>query len=227
MPLEDQISPEPRCSWPQEAASLNRPYLESTRVPHCCDRNNESKKRWKTRTGKTQNKDIWLLKIIRWKLFFFLSKFALTSWKSCQLTVMSAHTFEVGLKKAVFSLHCVQKLIYRSWPWLLFCATAILENNGRKAWNLRGTESAVFHFFSSYSTENFPSLSKIALFLCPTGAINWCLSIPWPGNRAEFNWTHGDSCFVPHGARGAWQRKPRPPGDPAVTHWPPHGGIKA
>lgn len=115
---------------------------------------------------------------------------------------MSALPFEVGLKKAVFSLHCVQNLIYRSWPWLLFCATAILENNGRKAWNLRGTESAVFHFFCSYSTENFPSLSKIALFLCPTGAINWCLSIPWPGNRAEFNWTHGDSCFVPHGAGG-------------------------
>lgn len=119
---------------------------------------------------------------------------------------MSAPAFEVDLKKAVFSLHCVQNLIYRSWPWLLFCATAILENNGRKAWNLRGTESAVFHFFPVLIQRRIfffpPSLSKIALFLCPTGAINWCLSIPWPGDRAEFNWTHGDSCFVPHGARG-------------------------
>lgn len=142
---------------------------------------------------------------------------------------MSALAFEVDLKKAVFCLHCVQNLIYRSWPWLLFCATAILENNGRKAWNLRGTESAVFRFFScSYSTENFPSLSKIALFLCPTGAINWCLSIPWPGNRAEFNWTHGDSCFVPHGARGgglteeamaAW----RPRSDPLASSWRDQG----
>lgn len=185
MPLEDQISPEHWCSWPQETTSPNWPYLESTRVPHCCDKNNESKKRWETRARKTQNKDVWLLKIIRWKLFF--SIFALTSWKYCQLMPTSALAFEVDLKKDVFSLHCVQNLIYRSWPWLLFCATAILENNGRKAWNLRGTESAVFHFFCSYSTENFPSPSKIALFLCPTGAINWCLSIPWPGNRAEFN----------------------------------------
>lgn len=44
MPLEDQISPELCCSWPQEATSLNWLYLESTWVPHCCDKNNESKK---------------------------------------------------------------------------------------------------------------------------------------------------------------------------------------
>lgn len=145
---------------------------------------------------------------------------------------MSAPAFEVDLKKAVFSLHCVQNLIYRSWPWLLFCATAILENNGRKAWNLRGTESAVFHFFPVLIQRRIfffpPSLSKIALFLCPTGAINWCLSIPWPGDRAEFNWTHGDSCFVPHGARGgglteeataAW----RPRRDPLASSWRDQG----
>lgn len=93
-------------------------------------------------------------------------------------------------KRPVFSLHCAPKLIYRSWPRLLFCATAILENNGRKARNLRGTESAVFHFFFLsvlIQQRIFPSPSKMALFLCPTGAINWCLSIPRPGIRAGFN----------------------------------------
>lgn len=76
------------------------------------------------------------------------SIFALTSWKSGHLTLMPWLAFEVRFKKkALFSAHCVQNLIYRSWPWLLFCATTTLENNGRKAWNLRGTESALFHFF--------------------------------------------------------------------------------
>lgn len=125
------------------------------------------------------------------------------------------------LKKGpVFSLHCAHKLIYRSWPRLLFCATAILENNGRKARNLRGTESAVFHFFFLsvlIQQRIFPSPSKMALFLCPTGAINWCLSIPRPGIRAGFNWTHGDSCFVPHGARGPDRGSH---GRPATSHWP-------
>lgn len=175
---------------------------------------------------KTQNNDVWLLKIIRWKFFFYICTHI--------MEILSADA-DVGprlwsrFKKAVFSLHCVQNLIYRSWPWLLFCVTAILENNGRKAWNLRGTESAVLHFFfCSCSIENFPSLSKIALFLCPTGAINWCLSIPWPGNRAEFNWTHGDSCFVPHGAGGGGLTEEamaalRPRSDPLASSWRDQG----
>ena len=135
-----------------------------------------------------------------------------------------------GFKKAVFSLHCVQNLIYRSWPWLLVCATAILENNGRKAWNLRGTESAVFHFFPPlflFDGEFFPSPSKMALCLCPTGAINWCLSIPRPGNRACLTGHMGTVVLYHMEQGGALQRKPWPPGDPAVTQWPPHGGIKA
>lgn len=135
---------------------------------------------------KTQNNDVWLFKIIRWSFFSFYicihgNHGNIVSWRWCQPPCLWS-------KKAVFSLHCVQNLIYRSWPRLLFCATAILENNGRKAWNLRGTESALFHFFLFlFKREFFLSLSKIALFLCPTGAINWCLSIPWPGDRATFN----------------------------------------
>lgn len=142
--------------------------------------------------------------------------------------------FEVGFQKAAFSPHCVQQLIYRSWPWLRFCATAILENNGRKAQNLRGTESALFPFILLSFSGHISLLASnsSAFFPSPTGAINWCLSTPRSGNRADFNWTHGDSCFLPHGVGWGvevegWQRKPLLPGDPVVTRWPPHGGIKA
>lgn len=96
---------------------------------------------------KTQNTDVWLLKIIRWKLvFLYLHSHHgnLVTWHWCRGSPLKS-----VLKKALFSAHCVQNLIYRSWPWLLFCATTTLENNGRKAWNLRGTESALFHFFSA------------------------------------------------------------------------------
>lgn len=144
MPLEDQISPEHGCYQPLEVTSPNWPYLESTRVPHCCDRNNDSNR------GGRENTKYRRLALKNHQMETSFSIFALTSWKSGHLTLMPWLAFEVRFKKkALFSAHCVQNLIYRSWPWLLFCATTTLENNGRKAWNLRGTESALFNFFSA------------------------------------------------------------------------------
>lgn len=160
MSPENQISPLSWCSWPQEVSSPNWPYLESTQVPIVVTWTMNLKR--VGRRGKQQNKDVWLAKIIRWKLFFLICTHIMEILSAD--ADVSPCLWSRFKKKAVFSLHCVQNLIYRSWPWLLFCVTAILENNGRKAWNLRGTECAVFHFFCSYSTENFPSLSKIALF---------------------------------------------------------------
>lgn len=130
---------------------LSLPLFGELLNTYCCDRNNDSKKRCETKATKTHTTS---LALKNHQLAAFLPLYLhyqhenTVKWRWCL-----AFLFEVGFKTSVFSLHCVQKLIYGSWPWLLFCVTAI---NVRKVRNRRGTESAVFHFFCSYSTAIFP-----------------------------------------------------------------------
>lgn len=209
-----------------------------------CDQNNGSKNaggkqgRWKQ-----ANRDVALLNAVRWKQLFSPIS-ALASRKSRQLTTAPAPwLWSRFIKRLYLVLHCAQKLIYRSWP----PAPRLCNSHLRKQWQegskLERNWICCFPniFFSllccSYTTENFPSLSKIALFLCPTGAIKSCLSIPQPSNRLGLT-GHMGTVVLYHmeqqegvswevGGWGVVQRKPWPPGDPVVTHWPPHGGIKA